>query len=61
MNAVISVNGSSPAYIYLFAKAMMDSAIKQGIAEQTALELICQTLEGSAAMLRQPDTPRPAY
>ena len=56
MNAVISVNGSSPAYIYLFAKAMMDSAIKQGIPEQTALELICQTLEGSAAMLRQPDT-----
>lgn len=56
MNAIISVNGSSPAYIYLFAKAMMDSAIKQGIPGNTALELICQTLEGSAAMLRQPDT-----
>lgn len=56
MNAVISVNGSSPAYVYLFVKAMIDSAVKQGISANTALELICQTLEGSAAMLRQPDT-----
>lgn len=54
MNAVISVGGSSPAYIYLFAKAMADSAVKQGIDAQTALEIICQTLEGSAEMLRQP-------
>ncbi|MBW7573765.1 pyrroline-5-carboxylate reductase [Caproiciproducens sp. AGMB10547] len=55
MNAVISVNSSSPAYIYLFAKAMLDSAVKQGIAADTALQLICQTLEGSAEMLRQPE------
>jgi len=55
MNAVISVNSSSPAYIYLFAKAMLDSAVKQGIAADTALQLICQTLEGSAGMLRQPE------
>ncbi|QEY34072.1 pyrroline-5-carboxylate reductase [Caproiciproducens galactitolivorans] len=54
MNAVISVNSSSPAYVYLFAKAMMDSAVKQGIDAATALELICQTFEGSAEMLRQP-------
>lgn len=54
MNAVISVNGSSPAYIYLFAKAMLDSAVKQGIDADTALQLICQTFEGSAEMLRQP-------
>lgn len=55
MNAVISVNSSSPAYIYLFAKAMMDSAVQQGIDADTALSLICQTFEGSAQMLRQPD------
>lgn len=54
MNAVISVNGSSPAYFYLFAKAMVDSAVKQGIPADVALALICQTMEGSAAMLRQP-------
>mgnify|MGYP000876383029 FL=1 len=51
MNAVISVNSSSPAYIYLFAKSMLDSAVKQGIDKDTALKLICQTLLGSAEML----------
>lgn len=56
MNAVISVSGSSPAYIYLFAKAVINSAVKQGIDADTALQLICQTLEGSAGMLRNPDT-----
>lgn len=51
MNAVISVNGSSPAYVYLFAKAVVDGAVKQGISEETALMLFCQTLVGSAGML----------
>lgn len=55
MNAVISVNGSSPAYVYLLAKAMADSAVGQGIDGKTALSLICQTLEGSAGMLRLPE------
>ena len=51
MNAVISVNGSSPAYVYLLAKAMVDGAVEQGIDAQTALRLIAGTLEGSAKML----------
>ena len=53
MNAVISVNSSSPAYFYLFAKAMLDSAVAQGIHRETALDLIAQTMEGSAEMLRE--------
>lgn len=52
MNEVIAVNGSSPAYIYLFAKAMCDYAVEQGIDEKSAMNLVCATLEGSAAMLR---------
>ena len=44
MNAVISVNGSSPAYFYLFAKAMLDNAEKQGIEKEVALPMIAQTL-----------------
>jgi pyrroline-5-carboxylate reductase len=55
LNAVISVNGSSPAYVYLFVKAMMDSAEQQGIAREVSLPLICQTLVGSAEMLLQPN------
>lgn len=58
MNTVIAVNGSSPAYIYLFAKAMVDFAVEQGIEESTALSLVCATLKGSASMLEKSgDTP----
>lgn len=58
MNAVIAVNGSSPAYIYYFAKAMADYAESVGIDKKTALSLICKTFEGSAEMLRSSgDTP----
>jgi pyrroline-5-carboxylate reductase len=51
MNAVISVNGSSPAYVYLIAKAVIDGAVKQGIDEETAKLLFCQSLIGSAEMI----------
>ena len=58
MNEIIAVNGSSPAYIYMFAKAMADYAVSVGIDYDKALNLICATLEGSAAMLRESgDTP----
>lgn len=52
MNEIISVNGSSPAYIYLFTKAIVDYAVSCGIDYNKALNLICATLEGSAAMMR---------
>ena len=51
MNEVIAVNGSSPAYVYLFAKAVMDSAAKTGIPAEQAKKLFVQTLIGSAKML----------
>ena len=51
MNAIISVNGSSPAYIYLFAKAVVDYAAAKGIDTDIALSLFAQTLKGSASML----------
>ena len=52
MNEIISVNGSSPAYIYLFAKTMAEYAESCGIDYDQAMNLICATLEGSAALLR---------
>lgn len=58
MNSVIAVNGSSPAYIYLFAKAMVDYAVKEGIDSGAAMRLVCATLRGSAEMLEKSgDTP----
>ena len=51
MKEIIAVNGSSPAFIYLFAKAFTDYAASQGIEEDTAKELFAQSLIGSAKMI----------
>ena len=51
MNNVISVNSSSPVYLYMLAKAMIEGAINQGISEKNATELVYQTLKGSCEML----------
>ena len=51
MNKVISVNSSSPVYLYMLAKYMTDKAIEYGISEKNAAELVYQTLKGSVEML----------
>jgi len=51
MNSVISVNGSSPAYVYRFVKAIMEGAAEQGIDPEIAKRLVAQTLIGSAKMV----------
>ena len=51
MNEVISINGSSPAYFYLFALAMKQYAEEAGFDGETALKLIAKTMEGSAHMI----------
>lgn len=51
MKEIIAINGSSPAFIYLFAKAFVDYAKHEGISEETALPLFAQSLIGSAKML----------
>ncbi|HAN21055.1 MAG: pyrroline-5-carboxylate reductase [Clostridiales bacterium GWF2_36_10] len=55
LNNIIGVNGSSPAYVYLFVKAMLDGAIEQGITKEQALPLILKTIEGAVGMVRQSD------
>lgn len=51
MKEIICINGSSPAFIYLFAKGFIDCAMEVGIDEKTALELFAQSLIGSAKMI----------
>lgn len=51
MNKVISVNSSSPVYLYMLAKAMIDKAVEYGMSEKNACELVNQTLKGSVEML----------
>ncbi|MEG1011577.1 MAG: pyrroline-5-carboxylate reductase [Ruthenibacterium sp.] len=50
-NEVINVNGSTPAYLYLFAKTVADYAAESGIPFETALPMFCDTMKGSAEML----------
>ena len=51
MKEVIAINGSSPAFIYLYAKGFVDYAAEVGIGKDEALKLFAQTLVGSAKML----------
>ncbi|MBO5869933.1 MAG: pyrroline-5-carboxylate reductase [Clostridia bacterium] len=53
MNPIISVHGSSPAYVYLFVKSMLDAAEKQGISNEVALPLILKTIKGSVTMIEK--------
>lgn len=51
MKEIIAVNGSSPAFIYLFAKGFVDYAKNVDIDPDAALKLFAQSLVGSAKML----------
>lgn len=51
MKEIIAINGSSPAFIYLFAKGFVDYAKSVGISDEAALSLFAQSLTGSAKML----------
>ncbi len=51
MKEIIAINGSSPAFIYLYAKGFTDYAEKVGISAETARELFAQSLIGSAKMI----------
>lgn len=51
MKEIIAINGSSPAFIYLFAKGFIDYAEKNGITEESAKLLFAQSLIGSAKMI----------
>lgn len=51
MKEIIALNGSSPAFIYLFAKGFIDYAESVGIDPAAASELFSQSLIGSAKMI----------
>lgn len=51
MNDIVPINGSSPAFIYYFAKGFLDFAEKKEIEKEKALKLFCYSLIGSAKMI----------
>jgi pyrroline-5-carboxylate reductase len=51
MDAVTALSGSGPAFVALFAEAMIAAGIKMGLTEDTASELAVQTVIGTAKLL----------
>ncbi len=53
MNDIIAVNSSSPAYVFLFVKAMYDTALEMGFPKEGLIDILCGVLTGSAEMLQK--------
>lgn len=51
IDAVTAVSGSGPAYFFLMVEAMVDAAVAVGLSRADAMNLVVQTIAGSAAML----------
>ncbi|MDE5654764.1 MAG: hypothetical protein K2I46_04065 [Clostridia bacterium] len=50
-DAVTSISGSGPAYVYYFIKAMIDGGIKGGLSFEQSKELTISTMIGASKMV----------
>jgi len=53
MDPVTGLSGSGPAYVYLFAEALIAGGVRAGLSAAVATRLTLQTLEGAVAMLKE--------
>ena len=53
MDAVTAVSGSGPAYLFLFAEALIAAGVKEGLSHEVADALVRQLLVGSGRLLQQ--------
>ncbi len=51
MDAVVALNGSSPAYIFMLIEAMADAGVQGGVPRAAAYTLAAQSVLGSAKMV----------
>jgi pyrroline-5-carboxylate reductase len=51
MNAVTGLSGSGPAYVYLFAEALIEGGVAVGLPYDVARACAIQTVRGAASML----------
>ena len=60
IDAVTGLSGSGPAYVFLFAEALLGGALKVGLPVKEARELVVMTIKGAAAMLEADKGSHPA-
>ena len=53
MDPVTGLSGSGPAYVYLFAEALITGGVQEGLEPKVATLLTYQTIEGAVAMLKE--------
>ena len=51
MDAITALSGCGPAYVYLIIEALADAGVSLGLSRTLSLELVAQTLLGSAALV----------
>ena len=51
MDVVVSVSGSSPAYVFMFIEALADAAVADGMPRAQAYQFAAQAVLGSAKMV----------
>lgn len=55
MDAVTSLNGSGPAFVYVMLEAMADGGVMMGLPRDVALRIAAQVFRGAAAMVLDTD------
>ncbi len=55
LDMATAVSGSGPAYFFLFAEVLVDSAVELGLPRDMAKELVLQTMLGSGHLIQQSD------
>lgn len=58
IDAVTSISGSGPAYVFLFLESLINAGVKQGLSAADAKKLALKTLQGATELANiSPDSP----